>query len=111
MGDEDVTARPAGRARPAHRHHGEPPTEERVPGVGDLHSAFVRGGNTTALRLAVAGGTRSVWNKRRSRIDYEPQRGPCRRLARAVCRAASTRRAWTCSPAWIAAVRRATRSN
>src|SRR5829696_5232612 len=23
-------------ARPAHRHHGEPPTEERVPGVGDL---------------------------------------------------------------------------
>ena len=36
MGDEDVTARPAGRARSAHRHHGEPPTEERVPGVGDL---------------------------------------------------------------------------
>jgi hypothetical protein len=34
MGDEDLAA--AERARPAHRHQREPPTEERVSGISDL---------------------------------------------------------------------------
>jgi hypothetical protein len=41
MGDEGVAA--AGRARPAHRHHREPPTEERMPGVSDLDLDYIPG--------------------------------------------------------------------
>ncbi|GAC1486612.1 MAG: hypothetical protein NVS2B11_12370 [Acetobacteraceae bacterium] len=38
MGDEDVAA---GCARPAQRHHGKPPAEKRVPGVGDLDLYYI----------------------------------------------------------------------
>jgi hypothetical protein len=31
----------AARARPTHRHHRKPPTEERVPGVGDLDLDYI----------------------------------------------------------------------
>jgi hypothetical protein len=40
IGNEDVAAA----ARPAHRYQREPPTEKRVPGIGDLNLDYIPAG-------------------------------------------------------------------